>query len=802
MNILLISEDYLKTNSNLNDNAFGKWILPAIRESQEMGLMPIIGECLYNKLCELVENGRIKNESYAAYKALLDDKVRPYLLYQTLTNIIPIINGKMGNIGTVATNDEHIVTLTQGELDLTQNYYRERADFYARRLQKFVKENADAFPELECPCGDFEPQLERTNNSVGLWLGGLRGRKVADADCGCAKTSSPSGPCDCTEEYEEGYAEGVSEQKSKLSSVTITENTTVTREDGWSAVTVDVQGGGGNIEDEVNVYLEDDGTEFYTVTPDAGYDGMARVEIDASTLINDLSQRQYNNGKMDGYQEGYDEGMSGGYNMAAQEAWDESQVLNVTENGTYDASIEGVAGYYREVNVSVQGGGGSCSLQNRSVEMSGQVQTFLPTSETDAFIGMEEAAVNEDDCMWANGVEANDTTTIRIKYRGRGVGGVRIVGSSQGFGGAEGNLSFGMSDGHLVLWCGDEGDNWESSTSVVEDGVDYDLTLGNGYLYDNINESYIIQGSPCYFDPDKNHTIFIDCGSIWVREVIITDNGSEVLNVHAGEENGEAVLTDDNGTVLTIHYAAPDTPIFESNTTNYDGMSAITVSASGVCEEAERIGYEKGYTDGYADGYYDASSGSTGTTEAKVMNLYIRLNNGDYLWNPNADSTNLTVYIGDTSTIWSGGPVYTGATRFVSCVWYYFSDGIVPDNFFSGNTTLNSVIVVDATNVGQHAFYDTSVRSLTTKRTFLDSSSVSSNSLLENIRVGVGTDGGWSCIENNSALSYIEADTTLPSSADAFQGSAYDGVLKYSDSNILQTDWWQYLDGIGWTAHQ
>ena len=199
--ILLISEDYLKTNSNLNDNAFGKWILPAIRESQEMGLMPIIGECLYNKVCELVENGLIENNLYAAYKDLLDDRIQPYLLYQTLTNIVPILNGKMANIGTVATNDEHIITLSQGELDLTQNYYRERADFYAKRLQEWVKNNSQAFPELDCTCAT-KPNLERSNNSVGMWLGGPRGKRVAKKDCGCGTKAVNDGG------YQNGYMDG------------------------------------------------------------------------------------------------------------------------------------------------------------------------------------------------------------------------------------------------------------------------------------------------------------------------------------------------------------------------------------------------------------------------------------------------------------------------------------------------------------------------------------------------------------------------------------------------------------------
>ena len=51
-----------------------------------------------------------------------------------------------------------------------------------------------------------------------------------------------SGDCSeaIAEAYQSGHTGGVNEQKSKLDSITITANTTVTREDGWSSVTVNV----------------------------------------------------------------------------------------------------------------------------------------------------------------------------------------------------------------------------------------------------------------------------------------------------------------------------------------------------------------------------------------------------------------------------------------------------------------------------------------------------------------------------------------------------------------------------------
>lgn len=327
-NILLISEDTLKTYSNLNRNTFGDWILPAIRESQEMGLMPIIGECLYNKICELVADGSISDELFVAYKDLLDDKIQPYLIYKTLSNIIPIINGKLANIGTVTTNDEHIVNLSQGEADLLKTYYSERCDFYTKRLQDFIKNNASAFPEIACGCGNMQPNLDSSENSVGLWLGGSRGKKINDNKCACSSTGITCG------DYQSGFTDGVEFQKRKLAITGFTENGRYIREDGYSEVTVEVPQTGHTDEELYEQYLSG-----------------------------------YTNGLEEGYSEGYTSGSTDGYNSGytSGETHQKSllSALTITQNGDYSRE-DG----YSAITVNVSGQ--SATLTTTAVTANGE----------------------------------------------------------------------------------------------------------------------------------------------------------------------------------------------------------------------------------------------------------------------------------------------------------------------------------------------------------------------------------------------------------------------------------------------
>lgn len=100
-NILLISEDYVKSNSNIDDNLWSKMLVPAIREAQEMGLQPILGTSLYKKILDMVETGSVKETANSAYKNLLDVYVQPFLLYQVMVNVIPIIGTKLSNMGVI-----------------------------------------------------------------------------------------------------------------------------------------------------------------------------------------------------------------------------------------------------------------------------------------------------------------------------------------------------------------------------------------------------------------------------------------------------------------------------------------------------------------------------------------------------------------------------------------------------------------------------------------------------------------------------------------------------------------------------
>lgn len=174
--VLTISEDYIKTYSNLSDNVWGDYLLPTILTAQNIQLQQTLGSCLFNKVLDLIEDGSITATTNTAYKTLLDDYIQDFMMYQTITDLIPIIGVKLANIGTVVSNDEHLQNLSESERSNIKQFYQNKADFFTKRLQGFLKANKDLFPELKCGCecdSNIKPTLDSAA-STGLFLGGYR----------------------------------------------------------------------------------------------------------------------------------------------------------------------------------------------------------------------------------------------------------------------------------------------------------------------------------------------------------------------------------------------------------------------------------------------------------------------------------------------------------------------------------------------------------------------------------------------------------------------------------------------------
>lgn len=171
--ILLTNEQMVRGLTNIDNNVQSKFLLSAIRESQEIGLQEIIGTPMLNKLKEIIHKGTVCDDENIVYKALLDE-IQLYLAYACIVKLCLITSVKISNGGLQQNSDENLTVLGISDTLTVQEQYQQKADFFARRLQQYILDNKADLPEIsEKTCNGIRANLYSAA-STNLWLGGPR----------------------------------------------------------------------------------------------------------------------------------------------------------------------------------------------------------------------------------------------------------------------------------------------------------------------------------------------------------------------------------------------------------------------------------------------------------------------------------------------------------------------------------------------------------------------------------------------------------------------------------------------------
>lgn len=175
MAYLITSESFLKNQTPVCDNVAGKYILSALRDAQEIHIKRVIGSALLERLKALCQSKQIDKET--AYKELLE-KCQLAIAFHAVAELTRITTYKITNKGVVTTSDERVDVASEEVVISTQDYYRTKASSYVYELQLYLLENASKFPELsDRSCDSIHANL-KSAASCGLWLGGVRSKKV------------------------------------------------------------------------------------------------------------------------------------------------------------------------------------------------------------------------------------------------------------------------------------------------------------------------------------------------------------------------------------------------------------------------------------------------------------------------------------------------------------------------------------------------------------------------------------------------------------------------------------------------
>lgn len=175
--VLLISETYVKEVCSISENIAGQYILPSVREAQDINLRNIIGDQLLAKLKALVASGEIDLEENAKYKELVDLE-RLFLAYSACVGIAQRVTFKVANAGVVKTPDERMDVTDQPDMEKVKSFFQAKADSCAFDLERWIIRHYMEYPELNRIDYERVRAHLRTAASCGIWLGGPRGKML------------------------------------------------------------------------------------------------------------------------------------------------------------------------------------------------------------------------------------------------------------------------------------------------------------------------------------------------------------------------------------------------------------------------------------------------------------------------------------------------------------------------------------------------------------------------------------------------------------------------------------------------
>ncbi len=163
--ILLISVKEVKDNTIVESNVDEKLLVNSINETQDLELLPVVGKVTLNRLKSEVEQ-TILTSGYTlstADKTLLDEYIKPFLIYGTLVNSFLPIHYKFTNKGMLKKTDIQASGVDTKELELMRSHYVVKFENYKKRLIDYLKEDSD-------PDTNPEPDQDSTYGSTGWFL--------------------------------------------------------------------------------------------------------------------------------------------------------------------------------------------------------------------------------------------------------------------------------------------------------------------------------------------------------------------------------------------------------------------------------------------------------------------------------------------------------------------------------------------------------------------------------------------------------------------------------------------------------
>ncbi len=167
---LIIDENFVKENSEIDENVDMKLINPTIWKCQKKYIEKTLGTTLYNDLCsEILSDPDLS--SNAAYLTLVDDYIADALLYWVMHELQVPLTYKFRNKTVGKLTDQNAQPVDFQEHKYLRDYYKPDAQYFTERLEAFLCANATDYPLYNTSTEDDDLLPRDTAPQVAVYLG-------------------------------------------------------------------------------------------------------------------------------------------------------------------------------------------------------------------------------------------------------------------------------------------------------------------------------------------------------------------------------------------------------------------------------------------------------------------------------------------------------------------------------------------------------------------------------------------------------------------------------------------------------
>ena len=168
--VYFLSEATLKAESILQDNVDMKVIAPTIWDVQNFYVLPILGTTLYNDLIDKVRHNTLTGND----KNLMDTYITPTMVWYCRAELPLVMNYKYFNKSVGVQNADNMNPASLEEIGFLMNNAKNKAEWYAERLTKYLMSNQTLFPNYLNQINSNIDTIyaKRTNYTSGMVLGG------------------------------------------------------------------------------------------------------------------------------------------------------------------------------------------------------------------------------------------------------------------------------------------------------------------------------------------------------------------------------------------------------------------------------------------------------------------------------------------------------------------------------------------------------------------------------------------------------------------------------------------------------